>query len=116
MQVKTFAIAAVIAGASVAEAAQCRWHNSGSPALRRYYVLADGVDDVPGICGGLWDNMNGQSACGGVVSPYCGGNGGNLRWEFTIGAACNSGAVEAVWWEATRNRFGSVSCDFGGPI
>lgn len=115
MQFSTIAASAILL-ATGASAAQCRWHQSGSPILRKYYVLADGVDDVPGICGGLWDNLNGQGACGGAIPGGCGGNGGHLRWEFTIGSACNSGAIEATWWEATRNRFGAINCDFGGPI
>jgi hypothetical protein len=31
-------------------------------------------------------------------------------WSFSNGAGCNSGMIESTWWEATRNRFGSVDC------
>ncbi|CEJ87295.1 hypothetical protein VHEMI04368 [[Torrubiella] hemipterigena] len=115
MQTKTF-LAAAMALPAFTEAASCVYRADGSAILRRYKINADGVDDVPGICGGLWDNMNGQGACHGAIPGWCNDNGGGkLEWVFDIGVACNSGAVEAVWWEATKNRFGDIHCSFG-PI
>jgi hypothetical protein len=112
----TTIIASLAMLATSASAADCTWRQDGSPIVRRYRVRGSGVPDIPGICGGLWDNMNGQSACGAPYGAYCDDLGnGNMEWGFVIGSACNSGAVEAVWWEATKNNYGAITCNFG-PI
>ncbi|KAF1365710.1 hypothetical protein EJ07DRAFT_83770, partial [Lizonia empirigonia] len=72
-------------------------------------VSTSGVNDIPGICGGLWDNLKRFSACT-VSNPYCGGTNGNLEWDFTVGIGCNGGDVQSTWWEATTNKFGAISC------
>lgn len=108
--------ALLLALPALASAASCVYRADGSAILRKYKIDADGVDDVPGICGGLWDNMHGQGACNGAIPGGCTETSpGHLQWVFDIGVACNSGAVEAVWYEATKNRFGDIQCSFG-PI
>ncbi|KAF2643998.1 hypothetical protein P280DRAFT_466705 [Massarina eburnea CBS 473.64] len=75
-----------------------------------FYVTASGVDDIPGICGGLWDNLKQFNACIGVGVPDCGGEDGELTWQFSNGSSCNGGDIEATWWDATKNKFGAIQC------
>ncbi|KAK0380226.1 hypothetical protein CMEL01_11357 [Colletotrichum melonis] len=89
--------------APLASAATC------SHSQNRWSITASGVDDVPGKCGGLWDNLKRFGACA-VSGPSCGGSNGNLAWSFTTGVGCNAGMVESSWWQATKNQFGSISC------
>lgn len=79
-----------------------------------YVVEADSVGDVPGICGGLWDNLkndNFDSACLVHAQEMCreDGNGG-LFWQFSVPVGCNEGHVESAWWEATSNDYGDITC------
>ena len=75
-----------------------------------WVVVAGGVPDISGICGGLWDNLHRFSECS-VSHPYCGPDvNGALKWEFTVPAICNAGMVESTWWEATANNWGSIDC------
>ena len=102
-------ISTVVAALSgSASAASCvRQRN----ALYTYIINADGVDNISGICGSLWDNLKRFPAC--VASATsCGpvGPGNPLQWKFNVGLGCNSGMVESTWWEATHNRFGSIDC------
>ncbi|KAI1465027.1 uncharacterized protein F4812DRAFT_466536 [Daldinia caldariorum] len=76
-----------------------------------YLVAAEGVTDIPGICGGLWDNLHHSHACevyGGTQS--CKNENGILVWRFGVTDFCNKGHVESAWWEATKNRFGAIHC------
>ncbi|KAF6814308.1 hypothetical protein CPLU01_14424 [Colletotrichum plurivorum] len=91
-------------------AASCR--NKGSTAFPVWEVEASGVDDVPGKCGGLWDNLKGFGACA-ISNPFCGraaSVGGNMLWRFGGSIYCDPGVVEAVWYRATKNNFGAISC------
>ncbi|EMD95024.1 hypothetical protein COCC4DRAFT_146879, partial [Bipolaris maydis ATCC 48331] len=76
-----------------------------------YSIWAGNVNDIPGICGGLWDNLKHSGACT-PIATYCGGDPASrlLNWKFTAPIFCNSGHVESAWWEATRNQFGAVHC------
>ncbi|EFQ27368.1 hypothetical protein CGRA01v4_04442 [Colletotrichum graminicola] len=91
----------------LSSAATCE--NFGNRAIPIWQVQASGVDDIPGKCGGLWDNLNGFGGCG-KSATYCGGSNGNLVWRFTGSSGCNAGVVEATWYRATKNEFGSISC------
>ena len=80
-----------------------------SNVLYTYIVKADGVKDIPGACGGLWDNLKRFPAC--VASKTtCSKKNGNLYWKFNVGKGCDGGMVESTWWEATRNKFGAINC------
>ncbi|KAJ4022700.1 hypothetical protein NW752_000090 [Fusarium irregulare] len=107
----TTAAAAVIGFASGTTANVCKWSFLG-PAYKQYFVIADGVDDIPGKCGGFWDNMNNKnfnSACT-LSHTSCEDRDGQMVIEFMAGSGCNSGHVESAWWEATRNNFGAIHC------
>ena len=77
-----------------------------------YSIQVDNIaaDLVPGICGGLWDNLKQFADCVGVSSPGCEPRDGGLHWHFTNGVSCNKGMIEATWWDATQNKYGSISC------
>ncbi|KAF6808537.1 hypothetical protein CSOJ01_07486 [Colletotrichum sojae] len=111
MHFSTAAGLVLTAMAPLSSAAVCE--NFGNKALPRWQVSASGVDDVPGKCGGLWDNLNGFPGCGKSLT-YCGGTNGNLVWNFVGSSGCNPGLVEAVWWRATKNKFGAISCPSTG--
>ncbi|OAL07748.1 hypothetical protein IQ06DRAFT_342456 [Phaeosphaeriaceae sp. SRC1lsM3a] len=68
------------------------------------------ADIVPGICGGLWDNLKSFADCIGVSQSYCEARDGGLAWGFAVGQSCNNGMIDATWWEATKNEYGSISC------
>ncbi|KAK8105003.1 uncharacterized protein PG998_004398 [Apiospora kogelbergensis] len=76
----------------------------------QYVVRADGVSDIPGICGGLRDNLHGRSCSVYPFSHSCVEEGGQLVWKFSSTDFCTSGNVEGAWWEATKNRFGDIQC------
>ena len=101
---------ATLAGTSYAGTSCVRQHNGG---YFKYIVTADGVDDISGVCGKLWENLNRFWGAGcHAYTPTCGarGHGNPLYWEFGGAAGCNSGMVESSWWEATHNRWGSLHC------
>ncbi|WYZ45980.1 hypothetical protein EsH8_IX_000205 [Colletotrichum jinshuiense] len=106
---------ALAAFSPLASAAQCSRTQDPDPSTGsgaqtyHYTVTATGVDDIPGRCGGLWDNLKRFGVC--VASrTNCSGSGGRLSWSFTATVGCNGGMVESTWWEATRNNFGSIDC------
>jgi len=85
----------------------------GGLALR-YDVHARGVNEVPRICGGLWDNLKRFTDCT-ASRPSCGNDSDShvsvgLRWSFDVPIGCNRGMIESTWWEATRHDWGSISC------
>ncbi|TDZ74331.1 hypothetical protein CTRI78_v000827 [Colletotrichum trifolii] len=97
----------VAAMAPLSSAAVCQ--NFGNKAIPIWQVQASGVVDIPGKCGGLWDNLNGFGGCG-KSATSCGGTNGNLVWRFTGSAGCNAGVVESAWYSATKNNFGAINC------
>ncbi|KAH0423212.1 hypothetical protein CKAH01_17144 [Colletotrichum kahawae] len=107
MHFTTAAAFIVAAITPLSSAATCE--NLGNRAIPTWQVTASGVDDIPGKCGGLWDNLNGYGACG-KSATVCGGSNGNLVWRFTGSSACTAGVVNTVWYSATKNNFGSISC------
>ncbi|PKS13016.1 hypothetical protein jhhlp_000357 [Lomentospora prolificans] len=108
MRFSVIVAAAVAAFAPQASAAVCRRWKTG--AFQAYTVQASGVDNIPGVCGGLWNNLKQFGACAVPSMTDCSGSGGNLEWTFQASAGCNGGMVEATWWDATENRFGGINC------
>ncbi|KAK2756938.1 hypothetical protein FQN54_004906 [Arachnomyces sp. PD_36] len=84
-----------------------------SGAIVRYQVRsAEVVPDIPGICGGLWDNMKKFGECATASNTWCGDAGdGILGWDFTSFVGCGNGMVSSVWWEATKNEWGDIDCE-----
>ncbi|RGP67474.1 hypothetical protein FLONG3_8495 [Fusarium longipes] len=109
----TSAAAAVLGFASSAVANHCSWEFFEGPIAKKWLVIASGVDDIPGRCGGFWDNMNNKNFHGACVlsETNCGKDGnGDMVINFNSGSGCNGGHVESAWWEATRNQFGAINC------
>lgn len=113
---KLTSVAAVVVGFSTtALATHCSWawHDGAFLIARRWLVIESGVDDIPGRCGGFWDNMNNRNWNGACVlsQTNCGRDGnGDMVINFVAGSGCNGGHVESAWWESTRNQFGSLHC------
>lgn len=105
---------AVFGLASTAAANTCHWNlDLQNPIFRTWLVIANDVDDIPGKCGGFWDNMNNSDFNGACVlsQTNCGENSeGQMVINFVSGSGCNSGHVESAWWEATRNNYGGIEC------
>jgi hypothetical protein len=83
----------------------------------RYFVTADVPAAEHGnVCGALWDNL--AQFKGGCYAglPSCGKKfpedptNETLQWTFETGITCDSGMVEATWWDATENKFGGINC------
>ena len=106
------AIAAFLAAPTMA-ASKCNKNEVAGGSVFRYQVRStDRVPDIPGICGGLWDNMKRWGECSSASNTWCGDAGnGILGWDFTAFVGCDNGKVESTWFEATRNQWGSVDCD-----
>ncbi|OBS29665.1 hypothetical protein FPOA_03604 [Fusarium poae] len=108
----TSAATAVLSFASGTVANSCTWSFFGGPVYKSWIIVASGVDDIPGKCGGFWDNMNNKnfhSACT-LSFTRCEDQNGEMVATFKSGSGCNSGHVESAWWEATRNKFGALHC------
>jgi hypothetical protein len=108
----SFLALAAILTAPTAAVYKCNKNQVSGPVYRYQIRSTDRVPDVPGICGGLWDNLKRFGECGSASNTWCGDTGnGILGWDFTAFVGCNSGMVESTWWEATRNQWGTVDCD-----
>ncbi|KAK8050969.1 hypothetical protein PG993_002354 [Apiospora rasikravindrae] len=107
----------LVAGlASAVQANECKMNRFSSG--NEWTVTASGVRDIPGTCGGLWDNLKRWPvAClVGYGTQYCREEGpGQLKWYFATTDLCNEGHVESAWWHATRNRFGDIQCKDCSP-
>lgn len=62
-----------------------------------YDVRASGVGDIPGICGGLWDNNKRFGDCASATETYCNGKDGELIWQMTTTTSCDKGKIESTW-------------------
>jgi hypothetical protein len=52
----------------------CQRTQENSGVFRRVWKIeAYNIDDIPGLCGGLWDNLKRFSDCSLVERAYCGG-------------------------------------------
>ncbi|KAI8200557.1 hypothetical protein K4K52_007914 [Colletotrichum sp. SAR 10_76] len=87
------------------------------PVNYRYIVNAYNVeDDIPKVCHKLWMELRNFWMCQvwsfGLFKQFCreGTEKGTLEWEFETGLACNTGMLEAAWWEATKNKYGRIDC------
>jgi len=89
MRFSVIATSAIAAFATHASAAVCRRWKDG--VAKAYTVEASGVDDIPGICGGLWDNLKQFGVCAVPSLTDCSGSDGNLSWTFQASAGCNGG-------------------------
>jgi hypothetical protein len=89
-------------------ATSCQRKNTG---VYRYVVTATGVNNISSVCHKLWGGLRQFSQCA-ASSTSCGARGSDnhLHWEFVVPTICNSGMVEAGWWEGTENQWGGVSC------
>ncbi|KXJ90250.1 hypothetical protein Micbo1qcDRAFT_205859 [Microdochium bolleyi] len=68
-------------------------------------------DNMPGLCGGLWDNMKGFGNCEYLSSTHCGAEAdGSLLWKFTSPVTCSNDAIEASWTRATYSKQENVTC------
>ncbi|KAF4478826.1 hypothetical protein CGGC5_v012270 [Colletotrichum fructicola Nara gc5] len=88
------------------------------PVNYRYIVNAYNVeDDIPKVCHKLWMELRNFWMCQvwsfGLFKQFCreGTEKGTLEWEFETGLACNTGMLEAAWWEATKNKYGRIGCE-----
>ncbi|KAL0931817.1 uncharacterized protein CTRU02_212770 [Colletotrichum truncatum] len=86
------------------------------PLWLRYSVEAHDIpegEDVPALCNKLWKELK-QFAGSCVVNidrPHCKANGPTkLQWDFSVGLGCNTGMVQAAWWDAVKDRMGLIKC------
>lgn len=107
----TILFTALMVFTETTSAASCRVIKQAGMLATYWEIKATGVEDVPGVCGGLWDNLKRFPACIVVHDASCRDEGsGRLRWYFGIDAGCNNGMVQSTWWEATKNKYGAVGC------
>lgn len=94
--------------AVTSSATQCFYDTSA----QMYYVESDPLDVglIPGLCGGLWDNLKRFGACLVPSRTSCGEDAGKLVWKFEVDRSCNGGDVESTWYEATKNNYGRITC------
>ncbi|KAH6843225.1 hypothetical protein B0I37DRAFT_357208 [Chaetomium sp. MPI-CAGE-AT-0009] len=107
-------LASILAlGGTVSAGTRCS-HGEGA-FHQRYVVIASGVgaSEIPAVCGGLWDNLKRFGSCT-ASGTFCGRDGDHgvddLEWAFNVPHGCNPGMVHSAWWEATQNKWGSISC------
>ncbi|KAK7918084.1 hypothetical protein PG985_009958 [Apiospora marii] len=105
---RLYALAAGLLAAT-AHASSC--NQVAKNDFSHFAIEADGVGDVPGICGGLWDNLHHSHMCEIMSEHSCEETApGHLTWKFAVYGTCKNGMVESAWWEATKNRFGAIDC------
>ncbi|KAJ0165560.1 hypothetical protein CTA2_10842 [Colletotrichum tanaceti] len=106
-------------GPQLWEKSQCdlnRWPGSPLPSLTHSYHITSVIDEnTARLCGRLWHNLSRFSSCGAITRPWCEDNSSEagvrrLNWGFTLTMLCDPGCVESAWFEATRNRYGSINC------
>lgn len=110
------ALAILTIAAPVVQSAACTYETVDSNNLVRRYYVGAGIgngNDIPGRCGGLWDNLKRFGVCLAPSYTFCGWGGNSpdhLHWQFDVIHDCNTGMIESTWWEATRNQFGAINC------
>jgi hypothetical protein len=103
-----FALATVAAFSGTAAAASCDITYYFTHL--DYTAKASGVSNIPGVCGGLWSNLKRFGSCT-VTRPSCGADSkGDLVWKFSVPIGCEPGMIHSSWWEATKNKWGGISC------
>ncbi|BCS27777.1 uncharacterized protein APUU_60825S [Aspergillus puulaauensis] len=109
--VGTSLLALAAFSASASAASNCESEKIMAFVWRYHVKSTDSVPDIPGICGGLWDNLKRFGECGTASNTWCGDAGdGKLGWDFNVANNCNPGMIESTWYEATRNEYGPVDC------
>lgn len=91
--------------------ADCTWTSAGIYA--DYHITAENVPDIPGTCGGFWDNLNNRNfngACTVFGPASCENVEGKFDAKFQVAGWCNAGHVGSAWWEATKNQYGPIDC------
>ncbi|OAL07749.1 hypothetical protein IQ06DRAFT_342457 [Phaeosphaeriaceae sp. SRC1lsM3a] len=103
---------AALAALCTVSLAETKCHYRTQQFAADFDITASGVPDIPGTCGGLWDNLKRFADCIGVGNnEFCREEeNGDLRWHFQNGASCNAGMVESAWYEATKNEYGPLDC------
>lgn len=89
--------------------AWCTWRNPGW--VFEYRVVIKEVDDVGMRCDRLWSGLANHRFLCTVTKPNCQRSEiheKGLEWSFTAGMGCDVGCVQSAFWEATRNKFGSL--------
>ncbi|KAK8079473.1 hypothetical protein PG997_007291 [Apiospora hydei] len=69
--------------ASATAASECKMNRASSGT--EWTVITSGVSDIPGTCGGLWDNLKRWGLACQVLygTQYCRDEGnGELKWYF----------------------------------
>lgn len=96
-----------------ADAARCE--KNVTHDIRQCYTINDVYDvgDVQGLCKGLIDNSRRFPPClhhESVCYPV-----GQLEFEWVpcVNKGCSKEMIEAIWWEATRNKYGDITCPDG---
>lgn len=106
----TSLLTALAVYAGNASAATCKGDLTGTAF--GWTVEADGIEGgTGGVCGGLWDNLNGYAGCT-ASQAHCGDGGteGHLTWSFWVPTTCGGDKIETVWYSATKNAYGSIDC------
>ncbi|KAL0941856.1 uncharacterized protein CTRU02_204619 [Colletotrichum truncatum] len=77
-----------------------------------FIIEAMTVRDVPAVCNDLWGGLaHFGTTCGLIMKQNCIEiEPGVLRWEFSVGSACQLGHIQAAWYEATKNKYGALDC------
>lgn len=109
---KFFAILPFIASLAASQDIQCSHQGGVGSTVSRYSIVINPnpFPDTPAICGGLWDNMNKFAGCAAPSATNCRDEFGRFSWDFDASIGCNAGMVESIWWEATKNEGGAISC------
>ncbi|KAK1969605.1 hypothetical protein LY78DRAFT_339783 [Colletotrichum sublineola] len=92
-----------------------RWPDGPVTLTNSYIVNAVVNETTARICGRLWHNLSRFHSCGAITKAWCEDHSGDnnqmvLNWGFTLTSICHTGCVESAWYEATRNRYGSINC------
>ncbi|KXJ90249.1 hypothetical protein Micbo1qcDRAFT_205858 [Microdochium bolleyi] len=70
------------------------------------------VDNIPGLCGGLWDNLRDFKGCDPITWPSCGQEADStLVWRFSTGDKCPAKAIELSWERATYAEQPAMECE-----
>lgn len=95
-----------------AEGAQTAYGN-GKCVYRNYFlwlnweIRADSVEDISGLCGGLWDNLQSNPSCNSPSQTHCGReDDGSLVWRFNSAVGCKRASIYQAWNHATGGGSG----------
>lgn len=95
----------------------CERVNGGWGFTWRYDVYISNVplEDWNEVCEALWAGLRKHQFLCMVSNPYCWKAGSPrekmnhiLKWSFDVGLFCDAGCVASGYWEATKNKYGSM--------